>query len=74
MKTSTLANLYAVAAAAAFLLVTAGGNAIAMFAVGAIGCVMGLLIFRKNFAGVRTLVAVASCVIAAFIALALQHR
>jgi hypothetical protein len=73
MKTSNLANLYAGIATAVFVIVTAWGNAIAMFVVGVIGCVVGLLIFRKTFAGVGTLVAVTSCLVAAIVAWALHH-
>ena len=74
MKPGPVANLYAGIATAVFLIVTAWGNAIAMFAVGAIGFLLGLLIFGRNFSRLGTMVAVASCLVAAIIAFALHHR
>jgi hypothetical protein len=44
MKTGTLANLYAAAAVAALLILTAWGNAVAMLVVSTIGVVVGLLV------------------------------
>ena len=73
-KTNPWADLYTVLAVAAFLLVTALGNAIVMFGVGAFGFLLGLLIFRKSFFRVGTLTAVASCVIAVIVAWALNNR
>ncbi len=74
MKTSTLADLYTATAVTALLILTAWGNALAMFAVAALAVVAGLLIFGKSFARRGVWAAAVACIVAAVIAVIMQQR
>lgn len=49
MKTQTLADLYGALTCLLLLILTAWGNAVAMFVVAALGLGVGVLIFRRSF-------------------------
>ena len=74
MKTSTLTDLYTAATVTTLLILTAWGNAVAMFVVAVLAVVTGLMIFGKNFTRRGVGAAVAACIVAAAIAVILQPR
>ena len=75
MKTSTWANLYAVGAVSALLILTAWGNAIAMFVASAVGIVTGLLTLgRSSWRYPALSVLLVACAVAVAVAVMLLHR
>jgi hypothetical protein len=74
MKSINLPDIYAAVTVALLLILTAWGNALAMFAVAAVGTVLGLLIFGRQFARRGAAAVVVACGVAVVIALIIgQH-
>jgi hypothetical protein len=74
MKNISLPDIYTGVSIALLLILTAWGNAIAMFVVAAISIVVGLLIFGRRFARRGAVAAVVACGVAFVIALIMgQH-
>jgi asparagine N-glycosylation enzyme membrane subunit Stt3 len=74
MKSITLPDIYAAVTVALLLILTAWGNALAMFVVAAVGVVLGLLIFGRRFARRGAVAAVIACGVAVVIALIIGQR
>lgn len=73
MKTASLSNIYTAITLLALVILTAWGNAIAMFLVSIIGIVIGLLLFGREFARRGAVAAAMACAIAFAVAF-LLHR
>lgn len=71
MKNSSLSNIYAATAIAALLILTAWGNAVAMFVVSTLAIAIGLLLFGRDFARRGAVATAVACVVAIVVAVLL---
>jgi hypothetical protein len=72
MKNPALADWFAAVTVALLLVLTAWGNAVAMFVVSTLALVVSLLVFGRTFARGGALAAAVGCVVAMVIALVMR--
>lgn len=74
MNAKTWADSYAALAVAMLLILTAWGNALAMFVFSAVALVIGVVIFGKKLVPEGIVAAVLACAIAVIVALILSRH